>query len=148
MRRIAPNSRKSPHQSSDFPHGLGTPRPPGYNRPPSRDRSTPRICWSDAMFDSLKNMNLGDLMQQAKQMQGKVQQMQAEMAKKTVTADAGAGMVQATVNGKMELTRLKIDKTKVDTNDTEMLEDVILAAVNAAQAKAGDMMKSEMQKMA
>ena len=100
------------------------------------------------MFDSLKNMNLGDLMQQAKQMQGKVQQMQAEMAKKTVTADAGAGMVQATVNGKMELTRLKIDKTKIDTNDTEMLEDVILAAVNAAQAKAGDMMKSEMQKMA
>jgi DNA-binding YbaB/EbfC family protein len=100
------------------------------------------------MFDSLKNMNLGDLMNQAKQMQAQVQQMQAEMAKKTVTADAGAGMVQATVNGKMELTRLKIDKTKIDTSDTEMLEDVILAAVNAAQAKASDMMRAEMGKMA
>ena len=100
------------------------------------------------MFDAFKNMNMGDLMNQAKQMQAQMQQMQAEMAKKTVTADAGAGMVQATVNGKMELTRLKIDKTKIDTADTEMLEDVILAAVNAAQAKAADMMKSEMQKMA
>ena len=100
------------------------------------------------MFDSLKNMNLGDLMNQAKQMQEQVQRMQGELAKKTVTADAGAGMVQATVNGKMELVRLKIDKTKIDTSDTEMLEDVIIAAVNAAQAKAGDMMKGEMTKIA
>jgi DNA-binding YbaB/EbfC family protein len=100
------------------------------------------------MFDALKNMNLGDLMAQAKQMQAQVQQMQAEMAKKTVTADAGAGMVQATVNGKMELVRLKIDKTKIDVADTEMLEDVIIAAVNAAQAKAGDLMRNEMGKMA
>jgi DNA-binding YbaB/EbfC family protein len=100
------------------------------------------------MFDALKNMNLGDLMNQAKQMQEQVQRMQAEMAKKTVTADAGAGMVQATVNGKLELVRLKIDKTKIDVSDTEMLEDVIIAAVNAAQAKAADMMKGEMSKMA
>jgi DNA-binding YbaB/EbfC family protein len=100
------------------------------------------------MFDALKNMNLGDLMNQAKQMQEQVQRMQAEMAKKTVTADAGAGMVQATVNGKLELVRLKIDRAKIDTSDTEMLEDVIIAAVNAAQAKAADMMKGEMSKMA
>jgi DNA-binding YbaB/EbfC family protein len=100
------------------------------------------------MFDALKNMNLGDLMNQAKQMQEQVQRIQAEMAKKTVTADAGAGMVQATVNGKLELVRLKIDKAKIDISDTEMLEDVIIAAVNAAQAKAADMMKGEMSKMA
>ena len=100
------------------------------------------------MFDGLKNMNLGDLMNQAKQMQEQVQRMQAEMAKKTVTADAGAGMVQATVNGKLELVRLKIDKAKVDVNDTEMLEDVIIAAVGAAQNKAADMMRQEMGKMA
>jgi DNA-binding YbaB/EbfC family protein len=74
--------------------------------------------------------------------------MQAELAKKTVTADAGAGMVQATVNGKLELVKLKIDKTRVDVNDTEMLEDVIIAAVNAAQARAGQMMQAEMQKKA
>jgi hypothetical protein len=100
------------------------------------------------MFDSLKNMNLGDLMNQAKQMQEQVQRIQAEMAKKTVTADAGAGMVQATVNGKLELVRLKIDKAKIDVNDTEMLEDVIIAAVSAAQTKAADMMRQEMGKMA
>jgi DNA-binding YbaB/EbfC family protein len=101
------------------------------------------------MFDDvLKNMNMGDLMKQAQQMRGQMEQMQAEMAKKTVTADAGGGMVQATVNGKLELVKLKIDKTRVDVNDTEMLEDVIIAAVNAAQARAGQMMQQEMQRKA
>ena len=100
------------------------------------------------MFDALKNMNMGDIMKQAQQMRGQMEQMQAEMAKKTVTADAGGGMVQATVSGKLELVKLKIDKSRVDVNDTEMLEDVIIAAVNAAQARAGQMMQAEMQKKA
>jgi nucleoid-associated protein EbfC len=100
------------------------------------------------MFDALKNMNMGDIMKQAQQMRGEMERMQAEMAKKTVTADAGGGMVQATVNGKLELVKLTIDKTRVDVNDTEMLEDVIIAAVNAAQARAGQMMQAEMQKKA
>ena len=100
------------------------------------------------MFDALKNMNMGDLMNQAKQMREQMEQMQAEMAKKTVTADAGGGMVQATVNGKLELVKLAIDKSRIDLNDTEMLEDVIIAAVNAAQARAGQMMQAEMQKKA
>jgi DNA-binding YbaB/EbfC family protein len=100
------------------------------------------------MFDALKNMNMGDIMKQAQQMRGQMEQMQAEMAKKTVTADAGGGMVQATVNGKLELVKLTIDKTRVDVNDTEMLEDVIIAAVNAAQARAGQMMQAEMQRKA
>jgi DNA-binding YbaB/EbfC family protein len=100
------------------------------------------------MFDALKNMNMGDLMNQAQQMRGQMEQMQAEMAKKTVTADAGGGMVQATVNGKLELVKLKIDKSRMDVNDTEMLEDVIIAAVNAAQGRAGQMMQAEMQKKA
>ena len=98
--------------------------------------------------DMLKNMNLGDIMNQAQRMQGELARMQAEMAKKTVTADAGAGMVQATVNGKLELVKLKIDRSKVDVNDTEMLEDVIIAAVNAAQGRAGQMMQDEMRKKA
>src|SRR5215218_10161102 len=100
------------------------------------------------MFDDLKNLNLNDLMSKARGMQSQMQQLQAEMAKKTVTADAGAGMVQATVNGKLELVKLKIDKSKIDTSDTEMLEDVIIAAVHAAQAKAADMMRADMSKMA
>jgi DNA-binding YbaB/EbfC family protein len=100
------------------------------------------------MFDALKNMNLGDLMSKAREMREQMEKMQAELAKKTVTADAGGGMVQATVSGKMELVKLKIDKTKIDVNDTEMLEDVIIAAVNAAQARAAQMMQQEMQKKA
>ena len=100
------------------------------------------------MFDQLKNLNLGDLMKGAREMQEKMKGMQEELARKTVTADAGAGMVQATVNGRLELVKLRIDREKIDPADTELLEDVILAAVGAAQRKAGDMMKDEMQKMA
>src|ERR1051325_1588886 len=101
------------------------------------------------MFDALKNLgNLGDLMKRAREMQDSMKKMQEEMAKKTVTADAAAGMVQATVNGRLELVKLKIDKAKIDINDTEMLEDVIIAAVHAAQEKAAQMMQEEMQKIA
>ena len=94
------------------------------------------------MFD------INELMKQAQEMQGKMQQMQEELARKQITADAGGGMVQATVNGRLELVKLKIDKTRIDLNDTELLEDVVVAAVSAAQARAGDMMKQEMQKAA
>ena len=100
------------------------------------------------MFDAFKNMNMGDLMNQARQMREQMEQMQAELARKTVTADAGGGMVQATVNGKLELVKLKIDRAKVDVNDTELLEDVIVAAVNGAQARAGQMMQQEIQRKA
>ena len=99
-------------------------------------------------FDALRNLNLGDLMSKARDMQAQAQRMQEELARKQVTADAGGGMVQATVNGKMELVKIRIDKSKIDVNDTEMLEDVIVAAVHGAQARAQEMMKQEMQKMA
>lgn len=92
------------------------------------------------MFDAM------NLMKKAQEMQAQMQQMQEELGRKQITADAGGGMVQATVNGKMELVKLHIDKEKLDVNDTELLEDVIIAAVSAAQAKAADNMKSEMQK--
>ena len=101
------------------------------------------------MFDALKNLgNLGDLMTKARAMQEQVQKLQEELGRKTITADAGGGMVQATVNGRLELVRLQIDRAKIDVNDTEMLEDVIVAAVNAAQARAAETMKQEMQKAA
>jgi DNA-binding YbaB/EbfC family protein len=101
------------------------------------------------MLDALKNLgNMGSLMAKAQEMQGKFRAMQEELAKKTVTADAAGGMVQATVNGRSELVKIRIDKTRLDPNDTEMLEDVIVAAVSAAQAKATEMMKAEMSKAA
>ena len=101
------------------------------------------------MFDALKNLgNLPGLMAKAREMQERMKSMQDELARRQVTGDAGGGMVEATVNGRLELVRLKIDKGRVDTGDTEMLEDLVVAAVNAAQAKAAEMMRTEMQKVA
>jgi DNA-binding YbaB/EbfC family protein len=63
------------------------------------------------MFDALKNLgNLRDLMSKAQEMQGRMKQLQDEMAKRTVQGDAGGGMVTATVNGRLEVTAIKIDK--------------------------------------
>jgi DNA-binding YbaB/EbfC family protein len=100
------------------------------------------------MFDSLKNLgNLRELMGKAQEMQQQMKQLQEEMAKRTVNADAGGGMVTATVNGRLELVALKIDKSRLDVNDTEMLEDLIVAAVRAAQAKMAQEMQTEMHKL-
>jgi DNA-binding YbaB/EbfC family protein len=101
------------------------------------------------MFDALKGLgNLGGLMAKAKEMQTKMKEVQEELARKQVSADAGGGMVEAVVNGRLELVKVRIDKSRVDVNDTELLEDMIVAAVHGAQAKAAEMMKSEMQKVA
>ena len=101
------------------------------------------------MFDALKNLsNLPELMRKAQEMQSQMQRLQEEMAKRTVSADAGAGMVTATVNGRLEVTAVKIDKSKIDVNDTEMLEDMIVSAIRAAQAKAAGEMATEMHKLA
>ena len=100
------------------------------------------------MFDNLKNLaNLPGLMAKAREMQEKVKQMQAEAGSKQVSADSGGGMVTAIVNGRLELIKLRIDKSRVDVNDTEMLEDLIVAAVRAAQTKSAQEMQAEMSKM-
>ena len=101
------------------------------------------------MFDALKNLgSLPGLMAKAREVQEKMKAVQEELAHKTVSADAGGGMVEATCNGRMELVRVRIDKSRVDPNDTEMLEDLVVAAVHAAQAKAAEMAKSEMGRVA
>jgi DNA-binding YbaB/EbfC family protein len=101
------------------------------------------------VFDALKNLgSVPGLIAKAREMQDRMESMQEELARKTATADAGGGMVEATCNGKMELVRVKIDRSRVDLNDTEMLEDLIVAAVHAAQVKASDLAKTEMQRVA
>jgi DNA-binding YbaB/EbfC family protein len=101
------------------------------------------------MFDMFKNLgNLGDLMRRANEMREQVRAMQEELGRRQVTAEAGAGMVQATVNGKLELVKLRIDRERIDPADTEMLEDLIVAAVHAAQTRAAEMLREEMQKKA
>ena len=112
------------------------------------------------MFDSLKGLgNIGQLMAKAGEMKERMAKLQEELGRRQVTGDAGAGMVSATVNGRLELMKLKIDrsrfgptdaagKTALAQGDVEMLEDLVCAAVRAAQNKAADMMKDEMGKLA
>jgi hypothetical protein len=101
------------------------------------------------MFDALKNLgSLPGLMAKAREMQEKMKQVQDDLSRKHTSADAGAGMVEATVNGRLELVKIRIDKTRIDLNDTEMLEDLIVAAVHAAQDKAADETKAQMQRVA
>ena len=101
------------------------------------------------MFDALKNLgSLPGLMAKAREMQDKMAAVQEELGQKSVSADAGGGLVEATCNGRRELVRVRIDKSRVDLNDTEMLEDLIVAAVRSAQDKAVDLAKAEMQRVA
>lgn len=105
--------------------------------------------YRQGMFDNLKNLaNLPAMLNKAREMQEKMKTLQEELARKTVTAEAGGGMVEATCNGKLELVKLRIDKSKVDPNDTEMIEDLTVAAVHAAQVKAANLAKSEMERIA
>ena len=101
------------------------------------------------MLDNLKNIaNLPGLMAKARDMQERMKGMQEKLATTQTSADVAGGMVTAIVNGRMELVKLRIDKEKLDVNDTAMLEDLIVAAVSAAQVKAAMLAKAEMEKIA
>ncbi len=89
----------------------------------------------------------GNMMKQIKLMQQKMQKIQEELAEKKVEGSAGGGMVTAIVNGKQELLEIKIDKEVVDPEDVEMLQDLIVAAVNQALKKSQEMMNEEMAKL-
>ncbi len=76
--------------------------------------------------------NMNNLMKQAQKMQQKMQEQQEELEKKEYTAKAGGGAVEVTVSGKKEITKVTIDPEAVDPDDVEMLQDMIMAAVNEA----------------
>jgi DNA-binding YbaB/EbfC family protein len=86
-------------------------------------------------------------MKQAKKMQEKIASIQAELESKTVEATAGGGMVTVVVNGKFEILSLKIDKEVVNQEDVDMLQDLIMAAVNEGIRKAQEMATAEMSKI-
>ncbi len=93
---------------------------------------------------------LGDIagmMKQAKEMQARMKEMQDQLGNARFEADSGAGAVKATVTGKMELVGLTISPDAASAGDVEMLEDLVKAAVCAAQKKAAEGVKAEMQKM-
>ena len=91
--------------------------------------------------------NFGNIMKQAKKMQERIGQMQQELELRTIEAQAGGGMVKVVINGKFEIVSLKIEKDVVNPEDIEMLQDLIVAAVNEGIRKAQEMASSEMAKI-
>jgi DNA-binding YbaB/EbfC family protein len=91
--------------------------------------------------------NLGQLMKQAQEMQEKMAEVQARLEALEITGVSGGGMVAATLNGKGDLKKIKIDKSLVDPEEVEVLEDLILAAFNDARAKVAAHAEEEMQKL-
>lgn len=91
--------------------------------------------------------NIGKMMKQAQEMQSKMADMQAQLETVEIDGAAGAGMVTATLTGKGELRHLKIDPALVDPNDVEVLEDLVIAAVNDAKTKVEAHVADEMKKV-
>lgn len=92
-------------------------------------------------------MNQAAMMKQAQKMQQEMLKMQEELEQAAYTATAGGGVVTATVSGKRELTDLVIDPEAVDPEDVEMLQDMVMAAVNEALRKAEEAMSAGMSKL-
>jgi len=90
---------------------------------------------------------IGDLMRQAEKLQSQIKKMQDELAEKTVEASSGGGMVTVVVNGKQDVVSIAIDPEVVNRDDVEMLQDLIVAAVNEARRRSQELMASELGKI-
>ncbi len=89
----------------------------------------------------------GQILQQAKKMQEKLVKIQEEVANKTVEAQSGGGMVSCVVNGKQEVLSLKISEEIWEEKDKELLEDLVMAAINEGLDKSREMLQEEMAKV-
>jgi len=92
--------------------------------------------------------DLSNLLQLGQQMQGRLSEIQTQLAQQTVTSSAGGGMVQATADGRGHIRAIKIDPQAVAQGDLEMLEDLVLAAVADAQKRAAELYQAEVRKLA
>ena len=90
--------------------------------------------------------NMNNLMKQAQRMQRQMEEAQKELEEKEITASSGGGAVEVTVSGKREITKIKLSEEVVDPDDIEMLEDLIVAAVNEALEKVDEASASAMSK--
>ena len=90
---------------------------------------------------------MGNLLKQAQEMQARMAKIQEELGQKTVEGSAGGGMVQVTVNGQFNLVAVKIEPSVINSSEKEMLEDLVLAAVNDGMRKARELASSEMSKL-
>ena len=93
-------------------------------------------------------MDMNKLVQQAQQMQSNMAKLQEELKDKTVEAESGGGAIKVVYNGRQEIVSLSIDPKNVDPDEVDLLEDLLLAALQEGQRKASDMAQSEMQKVA
>ena len=91
--------------------------------------------------------NMGNIMKQAQKFQAKIAELQEELGDKTVEASAGGGMVSVVANGRQEIISVHIDPEVVNPDDPEMLQDLVLAAVNDALNRAKSMVNEEMGKV-
>ena len=90
---------------------------------------------------------MGNMMKQAQKLQAKMMKMQEELANKTVESSAGGGMVKVVANGRQQILSLVIEPEVVDPEDVDMLQDLVLAAVNDALNKSQEMVSGEMGKI-
>ncbi len=90
---------------------------------------------------------MNSIVRQAQKMQAQISKVQEDIAKKKVEASAGGGMVTAVVNGNQELLELKINPEVMDPADVELLEEMVIGAVNQAMKTAGEMMNTEVEKI-
>jgi DNA-binding YbaB/EbfC family protein len=91
--------------------------------------------------------NMGNMMKQAQKLQSKMLKLQEELSEKTVEASSGGGMIKVVANGKQQIISIQIEKEVVDPEDVEMLQDLLLAAVNDALTRSQEMVSGEMSKL-
>jgi DNA-binding YbaB/EbfC family protein len=112
---------------------------------PIRARSNEGAPYSEAYALSMaKGLDMNALLQQAQQMQAQMAQAQEELAKEVVEASAGGGLVTVKATGAGEITEIKIDPKAIDPDDPELLEDLVLAAVNEALRSAQALVQSKL----
>src|SRR5512143_818583 len=90
---------------------------------------------------------MGDMMKQAQKLQARMLKMQEELSERTVESAVGGGMIKVVANGRQQVVSIRIEKEVVNPEDVEMLQDLVLAAVNDALAKSQEMVSSEMGKL-
>jgi len=90
---------------------------------------------------------MGNMMKQAQKLQSKMLKLQEELADRTVETSSGGGMVKVVANGRQQIVSIQIEKEVIDPEDSEMLQDLVLAAVNDALTKSQEMISNEMGKL-